>query len=271
VNAGYWGASAWVILLAACSSPPPRYPDQQQLPLGIEYAGRSSLVGSSSSSADLGSGRVVSVPHRARVTDSAQLSVRPDLLRVGFAVREVAATPAAALQAARAKVDGVSAELLKATRPTAVVKIKSFALARNTRDGKTVDISASVDGVLEVPLATNEDFWARSQLYASLIEAAQRLVDAYSGQDGVRAVSFETPESQVSDPERHRPELVERWVQRARQFANAAQNEGAPLVVRDCDPPGPVLQTPHSFDEVSLALAISCRIDTRHEPGGLAK
>lgn len=267
MDAGFRGVFFWVISLTACSTPAPRYPEPQQLPLGIEYASPSGgLSSASSSSTDFSGGKGLSVPHRTRVTDSARLTVRPDLLRVGFAVREVGSTPSAALRAARAKVDGVSAELVKATRPNAVIKVKSFTLARNTRGGKLVDISASVDGVLEVPLRADEDFWVRTQLHASLIEAAQRLIDAYSGQDGVRAVSFETPEAQLADPEQHRAELIERWVARARQFASAAQAGSAPLVIRDCTPPAQVVQTSHSFDEVSLELAIGCRIDVAGEP-----
>ena len=37
----------------------------------------------------------------------------------------------------------------------------------------------------------------------------------------------------------------------------------APLYIRDCTPPGAIAQVVHSFDEVSLELAVTCRIDTR--------
>jgi len=271
VNAGIRGL-VWAGLLAACSSAPARYPEQERA-LGIEYAGRSGGETSStaSSSPDFSNRLGLVVPHRTHITDSARLVVRPDLLRVGFAIRELGTTPQTALQAARAKVDSVSAELVKATRPSTLVKIKSFTLERHRRDEKVVEISASVDGAVEVPLAPSEDFWARGQLYASLIDAEQRLVAALDGEDGLRAVSFEAPEAQVLDPEQHRPELIERWVARARQFAAAAQTEGSPLAVRDCDPPGPVVQTARSFDEVSLELLIGCRIDTRSDTGASGK
>jgi hypothetical protein len=260
-----------VALLFACSSAPPRYPEPHHLPLGIEYAGRSGGNSPSASSADFSPGKGLSVPHRPRVTDSARLSVRPDRLRVGFAVREVAATPQAALQAARTKAESVAAELIEVTVPSTVSKLKGFTLARNTRDGKVVDISASVDGVIEVPLAANEDFWTRSQRYAAIVEAAERLATAYSGEDGLRVVSFETPEAQLSDPEPYRPELVKRWLDRTRLFAAAAQAETAPLVIRDCAPPGHVTQTSQSFDEVSLELTITCRIDIKSGAGDSVK
>jgi hypothetical protein len=260
-------------LLTACGHTPPLSHPIQQAPLGLEYTGLRRSVGSDSSSMSFKyeSGKGLSVPSHPHVTDSARLSVRPDLLVVGFAVRDLGATPQAALEAARGKVDSVAAELIRASRSTTIKKTKGFQLARNMRDGKLIDVSATVDGVLEVPLSPNEDFWARSQLYVAIVETAQRVVAAYETQDGLRAVSFETPAFRIADPEAQRAELIQRWVERARQFAAAAQSEQALLFIRSCAPPGPVVQKSTAFDEVSLELAIDCRIDTKSEPGDITK
>jgi len=264
VDVGFWGLRVLVFGTAAasvgCSSPPPAAPPQV-LPIGVEYGGPSSSLFGASAAPGSEFGKGLRVPDRAQVDDSAHVTVRPDALRMGFAVRELGATPEAALEAARTKVQSVAAELIKAMRPTAQSKILGFRLARNLRGGQPVDVSASVDGALEVPLAEGEDLWARARLLATLIAAAERLAQPASDDD-LRAVSFATPELVLLDPEPYRAELVKRWVERARGFAAAAQVDSAPLVIRECAPPGPIVQSSPAFDEVSLELTFTCRIDT---------
>jgi hypothetical protein len=87
-----------------------------------------------------------------------------------------------------------------------------------------------------------------------------------SAQDPMRAVSFDPPEVTVKDPESYRAELVQRWVGRAKEFAEAAQIGGATLVIRDCEPPMAVTPYPVSVQEVRLELHISCRIETAEAP-----
>jgi hypothetical protein len=216
------------------------------------------------SSLESGSGKGLSVPHRSRLTDPTRLSVRPDLYTLSFAVREQRDTSHAALDAARATSDRVSAELLKTFGTAATTKVKGFALTRVTQGSEQLGILAVIDGTLEVRLAESQDFWTRSRLFTTLVETTQRLTEAAgSPQNPMRAISFEPPRAEVRDPEAHRPELLRRWVTRVEEFTTAAQAEAAPLVVRDCTPPGAVTQAAHSFDEVSLELSITCRIDTR--------
>ena len=216
------------------------------------------------SSLESGSEKGLSVPHRTRLTDPTRLSVRPDLYTLSFAVREQRDTSHAALDAARTSSDRVSAELLKALGPAATTKVKGFTLTRVTQASKQLGILAVVDGTLEVRLAESQDFWVRSRLFTTIVETTQRIAEAAgSDQNPMRAISFEPPRAEVSDPEAYRPELVKRWVTRVREFTSAAEAEAAPLVVRNCTPPGPVTQAQHSFDEVSLELSVTCRIDTR--------
>ena len=251
-------------LLAACAATPaPPSVPVQQAPLGVDYVSSSSSE-SGYSSADYRSAKGLAVPHRARLTDPTRLSVRPDLYTLSFAVREQRESSHAALDAARTSSDRVSAELLKALGPAAATKVKGFTLTRVTRASKQLGILASVDGTLEVRVTEDQDFWARGRLFTTLVETTQAIAEAAgSDQDPMRAVSFEPPQAVVSDPERYRPELVQRWVQRLRDFTTTAEAAAAPLVVRDCTPPGAVTQAALSFDEVSLELAITCRIDTR--------
>jgi len=70
----------------------------------------------------------------------------------------------------------------------------------------------------------------------------------------------------VLDPEARRVELIERWVLRAKAFADAAQATHAPLAIVDCEVPRAVKQNPVSVDEVQLSLHIQCRIDTPGRP-----
>ena len=261
-----WGRAAAITLgltlACACARPAEPLFAPQQVPLGGDYGRSGSFSessGSGSPTSDYSSAKGLSVPQRERSTDRSRLSVRPDLVRVAFAVRDGQPTPQAALQAARATFERISNALIKATRATASTKVIGLSLVRNFRNG----VSASVDGELQVPLTANEDFWARSQLYALIVETTERLTEQSQRKDEpLHAVSFEIPRLEVLDPEAYRPQLLERWVERARQFSAAAQTAPTPLVIRDCTPPGAVAQSAASFDEVSLELTIACRIDT---------
>jgi hypothetical protein len=251
---GWQVATALVLSVACARAPAPTEPIQQAA-LSSEYSSRSSS-GSNHSILESGSGKGLSVPQRARLTDPTQLSVRPDLYALSFAVREQRETSHAALDAARNTSARVSAELLKALGPDATTKVDGFALTRVTRGSEELGILAVVDGSLEVRLAESQDFWVRSRLFTTLVETTKR-----TDQNPMRAISFEPPRAEVRDPEAYRPELLKRWVTRVREFTAAAQAETAPLVVRDCVPPGAVTQATHSFDEVFLTLSVTCRID----------
>jgi hypothetical protein len=64
----------------------------------------------------------------------------------------------------------------------------------------------------------------------------------------------------VKNPESYRAKLTEQWVQRAHAFAAAAQAREAPLHLLDCAPPGDIIQKQRSLEEVSLSLAVNCRL-----------
>ena len=259
---GSLGAAA-VCLSAACTATPVPSSPVQQAPLSASYSSPG-VSSSDYASVESGSAKGLSVPHRPRLTDPTRLSVRPDLYTLSYAVREQRDSSHAALDAARTSSDRVAAELLKALGPAATTKVNGFTLTRITQDAKQLGILAVVDGTLEVRLAENQDFWVRSRLFTTLVETTQRIAEtAGSAQNPMRAVSFEPPRAEVSDPEQYRPELLKRWVTRVRDFTTAAGAEAAPLFVRDCTPPGAVAQAPRSFDEVSLELQVTCRIDTR--------
>jgi hypothetical protein len=251
------------LVLAGCAEQPPAAMPPTQVPLDSSYAPSDSGY----SSSDYTGAKGLGVPHRAVPTDTTVLTVRPDAYRVAFAVREVSPTPAAALDAAKALSERVAAELTKALGPAASVRMRGLTLSRLVREDKPLGFSASVDGELRVALGPAQDFWARSRLYTAVIAATQSIAEsAHSAEQSMRTVSFEPPEAVVDDPESHRAELVKRWVTRTRDFATAAQSEGAPLAIRDCEPPGPISQTPVSFDEVHLQLDVLCHIDTPGAP-----
>ena len=62
------------------------------------------------------------------------------------------------------------------------------------------------------------DFWGRTALVAGLIKVGdEEAAAAEKAGTGPRA-SFGAPRAQVRDPEARRAELVNRWVERARDF-----------------------------------------------------
>lgn len=255
--------AAFVGFLGACGTTPLPAAPVQQVPLSSSFASNSSS-GSGYSSEDYRVGKGLSVPRRSRLTDPTRMRVRPDLYTVSFAVREQRETSHAAQDAARISSDRVVSQLLKTLGPAATANVKGFTLTRVTQEAKPIGVMAVVDGMLEVRLAENQDFWVRSRLFTTLIETTQAIAEAAgSAPDSMHAVSFEPPRAEVLDPEAYRPELLKRWVARVRDFTSAAEASAAPLYVRDCAPPGAVGQSASSFDEVLLELAISCRIDTR--------
>jgi hypothetical protein len=257
------------VCLPACTATSVPASPVQQAALNSEYSSGSSS-GSGYSSEDYRSGKGLSVPHRGRLTDPTRLGVRPDLYALSFAVREQRETSHAALDAAHASAERVSAQLLKALGPAATSSVKGFTLTRVTQGAKQLGILAVVDGTLEVRVTEQQDFWVRSRLFTTLVETTQNIAEAAaSEQDAMRAISFEPPHAEVGDPEAFRTELLKRWVARVREFTGVTEAAAAPLYVRDCTPPGPVTQTARSFDEVSLELSITCRIDTRSAPSAL--
>ncbi|WP_437283268.1 hypothetical protein WME90_22615 [Sorangium sp. So ce375] len=220
-----------------------------------------SLSSASSSSFSAPSGPAV--PGRAAV--HADLVVRPDVIVLGFALRETDADPQRALAAARTSVDDLARRFGEATSGASALRMSGAAFAPavvGKSDEEVKETSAVVDGVIEVRLAPELDFWARSKLIAA-ITAVAREVSASAGaaKDGRRGATFEAPRAEVKDPEAHRAALADRWLRRARSFAEAAQAAPAPLLLLDCAPPGAIEQRAISLEEVGLSLSVTCRLD----------
>lgn len=244
---------AVLVLSAGCAPAlPPQEPVTQQ-PLS-SYSGSESYTGSV---------KGLSVPSQSRVTDEAVLCVRPDRFTFGFALREVGATPEQAVDGVKARAAAVERELKGAIGPGTSFNARGLSLAEQVRDDEVLGYAASVDGLIEVHLEEAHDFWARGRLYAVIVQATRALTTAARHDETTqRAASFETPRAVVAKPEAHRAELLKRWIARVKEFTAAAEAERAPLFVRDCTPPRAIQQSQISFDEVSLTLDVSCRVDT---------
>jgi hypothetical protein len=203
------------------------------------------------------------VPNRAAV--QADLVVRPDVLVLGFALKETNADPQRALAAAQAAADDLGRRFKEATAGASTVKMcgASFApFSTGKADTEAEATAAVVDGAIEVRLAPELDFWARSRLVAAVTQVTREVsAAAHAEKDGRRGASFEQPRAEVKEPEAYRAQLTERWLRRARSFAEAAQAASAPLSLVDCAPPGAIEQRPISLVEVGLSLAVACRLD----------
>ena len=105
------------------------------------------------------------------------------------------------------------------------------------------------------------DWWNRAQLSAAVSVLGRTLALEARKQKPVIEVVFQQPAALVRDAERFRAEVLRRWVTRAKELASMAQDEKAPLHVLGCEPPGDVVQTPVSVDEVRLTLDVSGRVD----------
>jgi hypothetical protein len=251
-----------ILLVLGCTPPLPPSQPVTQVPLDSGYSSGSDSGESYGTSGYDVSTKGLSVPAQGRV-DATVLTVRPDLLSVGFAVRESGTTPAQALNAAKAQSEAIGTELVHVIGPATTVTPKGLGLTARLRDEQVLHYTASINGVVEVRLQEQQDFWARTRLYAVIVQATEAIeTRSKAKKDPVRAVSFNPPRASVAEPETYRSELVKRWVTRVNAFATAAEAERARLHVRDCTPPSAIQQTQISFDEVGLSLPVSCRVDT---------
>lgn len=263
-----------VLVMAACATPQGQGVQQQMAPFNM--ASGPSPVSAYSSSPDeysdveyVSKGKGLSVPHRERSDDGVMLVVRPDLLTGEFAVREVRPTSAAALDAAKASAVEVTSALAQATGNTSTTKLRGMAITKVMRDKQSVGVAVTIDGALEVPLPKALDFWGRQRLYVAVLEATGRIADSlHTEGEPLRAVRFENLQPGLKEPEAFRGELTERWIARARAFATAAQSKDAPLSLVDCAPPGAITQMRQSIEEVTLQLAVTCRLDAHGQPHG---
>src|SRR3954453_2822124 len=259
-----------VVVMAACATPQAQYQGVAQQMEPFRTARGPSPVSAYSSSRDeysdveyVSKGKGLSVPHRERPADSVVLIVRPDLLTGEFAVREGRPTPAPAVEAAKASAAAVTSALAQATGSSSTTKLRGMSITKVTRGRQFIGVAVTVDGAVEVPLPKELDFWGRQHLYVAVLEASARLADAtHTQEEPLRAVRFENLQPGLKDPEAFRGELTERWVARARAFAAAAQSKDAPLSLVDCTPPAAITQSRQSLEEITLQLAVTCRLDT---------
>jgi len=260
-----------LVLVGACATPKQTsYATQQAIP----FTEKARVYGSaSSSSGDSGEewygkgAKGLAVPHRVRNTDAADLVVRPDVIAGEFAVREVRPTSQEALEAARTTSAEVFERLGKALGRAPSFQPRGVTAEKVVRHGQYVGVVVTVDGQVEIELPAELDFWARSQLFIRVMESTAAIAnDVESKDEPLRSVRFESLGAAVKDPEAYRPQLTERWVAQTRAFATLAQAKDSPLALVDCAPPRSITQTRTSIDEVTLQLAVSCRLDVPGSP-----
>ena len=260
--------SAVIVLVAlgACATPQQQVgAPQQQMPFNAFPRPHASGTSSFSAGDDYtfaSKGKGLSVPRRGRNTDAVDLVVRPDAITAEIAIREVRPSSPAALDAARRTSAEVFEQLGKALGRPATFKTRGVAAEKVVREGNFVGVVVTVDGLVEVDLPSDLDFWQRSQLFITMLEATATISkDSRSKDEPLRAVSFEDITPAVKNPEDYRAKLTERWVAQARAFAALAQAKESPLSLVDCAPPRAISQVRSSLEEVTLQLAVSCRID----------
>lgn len=214
----------------------------------------------------------MSVPQRSGVR--ADLIVRPDLITVVFALKEAHADPQQAIASLQAAVIDMERRLKEATAGTAEVRMCGVAIrpestGKADEDDEPAVVAVVVDGSVDVGLSPDLDFWARSRLLAAITRVTREIHRASKESKEAmpeRVVRFNEPAVTLKDPEVYRAKLTEKWVRRARDFAEAAQAGQAPLNLIDCAPPARIEQLPISLEEVGLTLGITCKIDALGPP-----
>ncbi len=188
------------------------------------------------------------------------LAVRPDVLTTRFAARVAEVDPDRAVLVLKAACE-ILLRRMKELHPSTSLRMTGLDIGRDVGSKSRDDLSTRVDAELDIALSPEMDWWNRAQLAAAVTVLGRTLSIEARKQKPVIEVVFQQPAALVRDPERHRAEVLRRWVTRARELAAMAQDERAPLHVLGCDPPGDVLQTPVSVDEVRLTLDVSGRVD----------
>ena len=200
----------------------------------------------------------------------AEFTARPDVLQVSFSVVLETDEPAQALPALQRACEQLQRRLRDAVGADVSLGLRGARFGRATRnklaladdDGSVV----SVEGLLEVPLPVELDFWARSARLGTLSRLCHDIERDSQSLKKSPHFSFSAVEARLLRPEAHRAELLRRFVTRARELAEAAGSPAAPLQVVDCSVPGPVEQSPISLEEVGLSLTIRSRLDVVRPP-----
>ncbi|MFO0653143.1 MAG: hypothetical protein U0326_43390 [Polyangiales bacterium] len=188
------------------------------------------------------------------------LAVRPDVLTTRFAARVAEVDPDRAVLVLKAACE-ILLRRMKELHHSTSLRMTGLDIGRDVGSKSRDDLSTRVDAELDIALAPDMDWWNRAQLSAAVTVLGRTLSIEARKQKPLIEVVFQQPAALVRDPERHRAEVLRRWVTRAKELAVLAQDEQAPLHVLGCDPPGDVVQTPVSVDEVRLTLDVSGRVD----------
>jgi len=231
-----------------------------------------SLLSSSSYSGGSSSFSGPSAPSIPQRSDNrGEIIVRPDLACVAFVLRIETTDPKAELAELEKATSVIQERFAKATGGASTSKMLGASVTAVSSYSKVKDndeapqrFVVTVDGAVETPLAADAGYWARAKLVAALVQASQTsaplLPPPGEGKPELE-VAFGAPELKLKDPESFRPELIKRWVERARAFAKVAESQAAPLNLVSCEPPAAISQTAISVEQIGLSLPVSCRID----------
>lgn len=187
----------------------------------------------------------------------ADVIVRPDLLAINFAVRSAGKSPEEALAAAKTEVDTIRGKIASLGGASSL-RLCGF---RSERDSEE-KARAIVDGVVEISLDASTDYWARAAMMAK-VSAMTTPLEAPSKKalDEGSIAAFSSPKFLLRDPEKYRAELTKKWVERAKVFAQQAEEGRAPLSLVRCEPPQQIAQSAISFEEIALSLRMACQLD----------
>lgn len=196
------------------------------------------------------------VPNRERA--SVELIARPDLLQISFVVEATESDFAKATTALQTSVTELSRKLKDASNGLGTVRL--YGMSTGVRSERKENSTVKIDGVVEVPLGNEQDFWARART-ATAFEKVLAEAVAKGGAKTKTNVNYSPPQATLKDPESKRAELTALWLKRIRELAQAAQSKQAPLHIVDCKPPPKVSINPISLEEVGLSLQLECRLD----------
>jgi hypothetical protein len=190
----------------------------------------------------------------SRVQVNADLVVRPDSVCVPIQVTASANDDATAM-----------ALVQEATRALAVggasLRIDDID-AHSDRTDEGARSTVTLRGVVETDLPEG-DAWERARkvgaLHRALAEKVTLRKPAKLKDDEPWAhIGIGNAEPGVKDLEKHRPQLLASWSERARALAAAATAEGQGLELTGCVPPAQVQIVGGTLEKVGLALPVTC-------------
>jgi hypothetical protein len=188
----------------------------------------------------------------------ADVVVRPDFLALNFAVRSTGKNADEALAKAKEEVASIAEKMKELAGAGTGVRPCGFRSERISEESA----KAIVDGVVEIPLDSTTDYWSRAALMSKINALTTPPVappKKEAEEETAKAIiGFSAPRFLVRDPEKHRAELMKKWVERAKAFSEAT---GGGLRFKNCEPPAAIAQSPISFEEIALSLRMACQLD----------